>query len=618
MIEKGGVDVLAKALPSLCLLSVCHLGNPVLAGKGEVSKHRSNLEIALAECTAALNCFLRNQFSESLEMLQPRSRESMYHALIYATILEMQATMTFEHDDLVHAGQMMKEAQEICQRFRRKTTVGSSFSSRQGGDACTEEELHAEVCYAECLLHRAALTFLQSFCNSSGGLVAHYSNVRWSANQGRPLGFVRIESAVGFSKPSYVCRELNSFIQPSRLPTSSSRVHLEGGIALGIGAFNLTLSLFPPRILKLLEFAGFSGDKEYGLRQLHQGATTCNLRALLCTMLLLCYYTFLTFILGIGEDDFTEAEALLNPYLSRYPQSAIFLFFAGRIEEIKGNISEAIKKFEEGCSVQQAWKQFHHMCYWELMWCFAYKGMWKMAYFYADLLSKENRWSKAMYVYMKAAFLSMLPPEEPRPFGEEEVELFRQVSSFKQKIAGKSPPTEKFAIRKARRYKTSEYVPLPVPALEMMYMWNGFTVLGKRKELLEGTLDTLTQAEKRLQEAPASEYQVDDQCLVLLLKGLVLKHLHSSAEAEACFSAVHGSEKRIRYDHYLVPNALLELSLLYVAQGRNEEAVQLLRRAKNHYKNYSMESRTLFRIHAVLSKLKASQEENGADGASPS
>lgn len=37
----------------------------------------------------------------------------------------------------------------------------------------------------------------------------------------------------------------------------------------------------------------------------------------------------------------------------------------------------------------------------------------------------------------------------------------------------------------------------------------------------------------------ASEYQVDDQCLVLLLKGLVLKHLHSQAEAEACFSAVH-------------------------------------------------------------------------------
>lgn len=30
-----------------------------------------------------------------------------------------------------------------------------------------------------------------------------------------------------------------------------------------------------------------------------------------------------------------------------------------------------------------------------------------------------------MYVYMKAAYLSMLPHEEARPFGENEVELFR-------------------------------------------------------------------------------------------------------------------------------------------------------------------------------------------------
>lgn len=34
------------------------------------------------------------------------------------------------------------------------------------------------------------------------------------------------------------------------------------------------------------------------------------------------------------------------------------------------------------------------MCYWELMWCFTYKRNFKMAYFYADLLSKENSWSK--------------------------------------------------------------------------------------------------------------------------------------------------------------------------------------------------------------------------------
>lgn len=30
-----------------------------------------------------------------------------------------------------------------------------------------------------------------------------------------------------------------------------------------------------------------------------------------------------------------------------------------------------------------------------------------------------------MYVYMKAAYLSMLREDEARPFGEDEVELFR-------------------------------------------------------------------------------------------------------------------------------------------------------------------------------------------------
>lgn len=46
-----------------------------------------------------------------------RVNESMYHALIYATVLEMQAMMTFQHDDISNAGNTMKSAQEVCQRW---------------------------------------------------------------------------------------------------------------------------------------------------------------------------------------------------------------------------------------------------------------------------------------------------------------------------------------------------------------------------------------------------------------------------------------------------------------------------------------------------------------------
>uniref|UniRef100_A0AAV2KF95 C2H2-type domain-containing protein n=1 Tax=Knipowitschia caucasica TaxID=637954 RepID=A0AAV2KF95_KNICA len=541
------------------------------------------LQQSLAECMEALDLFLNNHFSESLERLRPRVNDSMYHALIYATVLEMQAMMTFQHEDLTNASNTMKSAQEVCQRFRRKTPGLSG----KAGDSISEVELHAEVCFAECQLQRAALTFLQD------------ENM---------VGFIK--GGIKVRNSYMIYKELHSYIQSHSCQKGASHLHLEGGVSFGIGAFNLTLSLFPPRLLKLLEFAGFSGDKEFGLSLLKAGATQMNLRSLLCALLLLCYHTFLTIILGTGEGEVTEAEELLKPFRILYPQGAIFLFFAGRTEEIKGNIDEAVALFEDGCKAQQAWKQFHHMCYWELMWCFTFKRDWKMAYFYADLLSRESRWSKAMYVYMKAAYLSMLPEQQARPFEENEVLLFRQVSTFKQKIAGKSPPTEKFAIRKARRYKASSPVKLPVPALEMMYMWNGFSMIRMRPELTQGMLETVQEAERSLLEGIEHDFLMDDLCLILLLKGVCLRNQGQMETALGCFKQLCDSEKRIRFDHYLVPNALVEMGLIYIDQGKRDMAVKVLRKAKNSYKDYSMESRTQFRIHAALAKVKAEKVDD--------
>uniref|UniRef100_A0A672H0S1 Tetratricopeptide repeat protein 39A-like n=1 Tax=Salarias fasciatus TaxID=181472 RepID=A0A672H0S1_SALFA len=555
------------------------------------SSEVASLKECLDECMEALDLFLNNHFNESLERLRPRVNESMYHALIYATVLEMQAMMTFQHEDLSNAGNTMKSAQEVCQRFRRKSpgltnkSIGESFSEGKRFK-CFTSQLHAEVCFAECQLQRAALTFLQD------------ENM---------VSFIK--GGIKVRNSYMIYKEVHSFIKSYNCVKGPSHVHLEGGMSFGVGAFNLTLSLFPPRILKLLEFAGFSGDKDLGLALLRDGATGTNLRSMLCALLLLCYYTFLTFLLGTGEGEVAEAETLLKPFQLRYPQGAIFLFFAGRIEEIKGNIDKAVALFDDGCKAQQTWKQFHHMCYWELMWCFTYKREWKMAYFYADLLSQESRWSKAMYMYMKAAYLSMLPQDEARPFGEDEVELFRRVPTLKQKIAGKSPPTEKFAIRKARRYKSPQPVRLPVPVLEMMYIWNGFSMIKKQPQLTEGMLQTLSEAERRILEAPENEYTLDDCCVIHMLKGLCLKNQGLLRDAEDHFIKVCANEKKIRFDDYLVPNCLVELSLLYVDQGRREEAIKLLRKAKHNYKDYSMESRTQFRVHAALSKLKAEPGE---------
>lgn len=105
---------------------------------------------------------------------------------------------------------------------------------------------------------------------------------------------------------------------------------------------------------------------------------------------------------------------------------------------------------------------------------------------------------QATYSYMKAAYLSMLTADDCLTFGETALTLFRyrydclcvffspfdptwltlqtgggrhnlspcrQVPGLKQKIAGKSLPTEKFAIRKARRYLAEKPITLPAPPL---------------------------------------------------------------------------------------------------------------------------------------------------------
>ncbi|CAB1417106.1 unnamed protein product [Pleuronectes platessa] len=537
---------------------------------------RSDLSLALEDCTAALDLFLRNEFEEAQTRLRSRTKDSMYHALTYATILEMQAMMTFDPQHILTAGNTMKEAQAICQRQRKKSSFSKTF---------TEEELHAEVCYAECLLQRAALTFLQD------------ENM---------ISFIKGGIKVRNSYQTY--KELHTVLQSAGYTHGDNHSHFEGGVKLGVGAFNLMISMLPARTLKLLEFVGVSGNKEFGLQQLQDGCAESTFRSFLCNMLLLCYHTFMSFILGTGEGDVEDAEKLLQPYLKKYPTGSIFLFFAGRIEEIKGNLDAAVDRFQECCEAQQQWKQFHHMCYWELMWCYTYKRNWKMAYFYADLLSKENTWSKATYAYMKAAYLSMMTEDDCLTFGETALTLFRQVPELKQKIAGKSLPTEKFAIRKARRYLVDNPIPLPAPPLEMMYIWNGYTVIGKHKDLTEGMLKTLDEAQAQLESSQRSEFSMDDQCLLSLLRGLCLKHLGHQEEAEHYFTLVLCNETQIKYDHYLVPNALLEHGLLLLEQGRTDEAIKLLEAAKQNYKNYSMESRTHFRIQAALHKAKGAAE----------
>ncbi|KAM4751189.1 tetratricopeptide repeat protein 39B-like [Anableps anableps] len=544
-----------------------------------------DLETALEECNAALHLFLNNRFADALSSLEPRKSRSMYHAMGYSSILLMQAAMTFDPKDMDVAMASLKEALHTCQRFRRKTGIMESLANIWHGqpvDNLTEREMHAELCYAEVLMQKAALMFLDESI----------------------IGFIKGGMGMRNSYLIYKnCQAMENAIEDAK-KEKSTHIHYRGGVNMGIGSFNLILSMLPSRVLRLMEFLGFSGNRELGLSQLREGAASNSLRSILSTLTLLMFHLYMSVILGTGEGNLPEAEALLKPYADKFPNGALMLFYTARIAVLKGNFTFAQEKFLACIATQEEWRQIHHLCYWELMWACSFEQNWIKAYRYADLLCKENKWSQATYVFQKAAILSMLPEEDVTKLGEDVVALFRQVDDLRLRIAGKSIPTEKFAAKKAQRYSSPKPLKLVVPALEMMYVWNGFAVVGKRPELTESILSTLETAEEQLRNDSApSEYHMDDLCVVQMLKGLCLTQLGRLVRAEICFSFVISSEKDIKHDTYLVPFTMYELGLLHKLKGDINTAITVIENAKTNYRDYSMESRLHFRIHAALNTM---------------
>ncbi|XP_008698430.1 tetratricopeptide repeat protein 39B-like [Ursus americanus] len=540
-----------------------------------------NLTSSLEECTTGLYLFLNNRFSEAIDLIHPWSKNSIYHALIYNILMVVKAILTFDPLDLQIGMTATKEALKTCNSFRRKSRM-TSFShlvSKQGIKAIKEEELHAEVCYAECLILKSTVTFIQDDST---------------------FGFLKSAINIGLSYQIYKdCQQVLT-----QIPHNQSKTyrHLVGGVKFGLGAFNLILSLVPPKTLKLLNIVGYSGDKEVGLALLYESASESHINNILSVLTLLFYYSYIYVAVGVEKGHDAAVEDLFLIYLQKFPNCVVLKFFHARFSMLKGNFENAQLVLEECIFIQNEWKQVQHLCYWELMWCHIFLRNWRQAHRYADLLYQHSRWSKAIYVYSKAMLLALLPSDSVRSGSEDITSLFLKVESLRIKILGTSVPIEKFVAEKGQRYGTTTGWFTAQPILEFLYAWSGFRVMSKKLDLISSWLSIINRGQDLLRENPNKEYGADDISLLNLLKGLCLKHLGRYSTAEHYFNRVIHKEKLLKYDHYLVPYTYYELGILHYLKGDYDSATKNLDNIKN-YKDYSMEARLQFRVHIALEQI---------------
>lgn len=217
-----------------------------------------------------------------------------------------------------------------------------------------------------------------------------------------------------------------------------------------------------------------------------------------------------------------------------YPNGVWFLFFKGRLEFMKGNLDEALSWYKRSWKSQNVWTQFHHICFWEMLWVNSLKLDWREAILFSTYLVENSKWSRTMYTYQKASLMCMLNPKELSSSEKRTITtLMQEVPVYKQRIAGKSLPMEKFACRRSERFLTTGT--LILPAIELMFLWNLFKILGKHFQLAEGVYKLIEKTLTTFNEADANDpirkYETDNRALLLLLKGACLRHMKSPLQS---------------------------------------------------------------------------------------
>lgn len=432
--------------------------------------------------------------------------------------------------------------------------------------------------------------------------------------------------------------------------------HFTSGVSLGVGLFNLIISMLPHSIIKLVEFVGFTSDHAYGMEILENAGgweeyaglppselpppqePNEGLRRQFCDMALLCYHIIVPKLIPVSDVNPELSNRILAYSLKIYPNGVFFLFFSGRQLAAHRQLDKARVQYLKAIEMQKDWKQLQHMCYWELGLTNLLKQDWRSAYECYSTLQTESNWSKSVYYYLQAISLYTLSissdnitPEEQERLAKEAGAVMQKVPGARQKIAGKSIPLEKFVARKARKF-IAQNNRLLFPDLEAVNAFSVFDFM--TNEVLYKNLDRTNHEISRLEKEDKHEETLnyyDDICLSHYMRAMVLRLLLEQDSTltkekqmeyrelhEASVQFVYDNANKIQLDHYIYYFTRYEHARMLIFNKHYDEAKEIVQSIiksseKGHYgigagphakHKYSQESTILFKCHNCLTEIK--------------
>uniref|UniRef100_A0A1B0CNJ2 Tetratricopeptide repeat protein 39c n=1 Tax=Lutzomyia longipalpis TaxID=7200 RepID=A0A1B0CNJ2_LUTLO len=422
-----------------------------------------------------------------------------------------------------------------------------------------------------------------------------------SKSTGHSLATSEAQSAANPSRSSVSMRTSQStdFATASPLPEIDEATveRLMGAVNFGYGLFQLSISLLPPNILRMISFLGFEGNRNTGRSCLEYSRSTDDIRAPLATLALLWYLTIGTQIFASTElscrDAARDAAAILAQTDNQYGSSSLHLFFRGRVARMRSEIDVALDFFQRAYRVA-AQSEMRLLCLHEVGWCHLIRMEYEDATEAFHCLGHATQFSKSFFIYLVAICQGASGKFDDLPI------LRNELQHHLQSATSKETEIQRFLVGRHTQMpeETTDATFWRYLTYEMLFLWNTLEICSP------AILDTIAIDCAKPQETIKEPIEGLAKLILGTCHELRGQHADAINAYRECIEVRQtGSTEFLHIPAF----AHVRLALLLMAQGgtqQHEEARSLLRNAQQ-FKGYDFECRLSVRINAALKQLAA-------------
>ncbi|KAI8062096.1 hypothetical protein BC940DRAFT_309529 [Gongronella butleri] len=575
----------------------------------------------------AVRHLFNNRFMRAKKLFERYSQFEPLHALGLGSMAFMKAIMSADEKEIKNAIKVLTTTYGLANaqvdvatsnsvvsyvtnyynhiKYSRGASNGSGLATgkkplsrrkmeKEGVDFYPNGVLRAHVAKAECCLQMAILYLLQE-------------NVMGYIKCGLNIRRAYVSYSLVWQEYKRMGQEYNDFIDRDTV----------SGIQFGIGAVHLILSSLPEKILRVVSAFGWTADRNLGIALLKICVEDGRIRSPMASLMLLAYYTVLTsFCPQILGDEYTQPaiEALLEAQRT-YPNSAFFLYFAGRTSRLARNLTLSTQSFTYGIEISKnEWAEIEvmHLYSYEIGFNHMMQLEWAEAGKLFDMLYKEKYWSPAIFRYLQGACLDMMGQRT------EAILAFAEVPDLVGAKVSSTAMMENYVVRKVKTLQVSGYQDMDMSAcaLEYLCLYNAFDFMTENQlhqclTLIERAQSHIVDAEQvefgirtreLLPQTPVPEYY-NQRAAILLIKSCIQNAMGAYRDSIIHLNWIMDNKEKIKDDKWIIPFTYWEAGVVSCGLGNKKRALTFWETALK-YGKYDFEYRLAMRINLAMVKIK--------------